>query len=65
VVFDKTHKKCPAMGQQCGYCKKMNHYAKFCMAKEVHNLQEVEDSEQETEEESDQEEGEEDMSLFV
>jgi len=41
------------MGQQCGYCKKMYHYAKFCMAKEVHNLQEVEDLEQETEEESD------------
>ena len=35
------------------------------MAKDVHNLQEVEDSEQETEEESDQEEGEDDMSLFV
>ena len=50
--YDKTHKKCPAMGQQCGYCKKMYHYAKFCMAKEVHNLQ-VEDLEQETEEESD------------
>ena len=21
--YDKTHKKCPAMGQQCGLCKKI------------------------------------------
>ncbi|KAL9955782.1 hypothetical protein ACROYT_G037161 [Oculina patagonica] len=63
--YDKAHKKCPAMGQQCGYCKKMNHYAKFCMTKQVHKLQEAVDSEQETEEDSDQEESEEDPSLFV
>ena len=41
--YDRTHKKCPAMGQQCGFCKKMNHYSKLCRSKEVHNLQEVDD----------------------
>jgi len=35
------------------------------MAKQVHNLQESVDSEQETDEDSDQEESEEDSSLFV
>ena len=47
---DKTHKKCPAMGQQCGLCKKMNHYAKSWRSKEFHNLEEVEDSDPEEEE---------------
>ena len=55
----KTHKKCPAMGQQCGYCGKMNHFSKFCFAnKEVHQLQEASDSDQS----SDQDE---DNSLFL
>ena len=63
--YDKAHKKCPAIGQQCGYCKNMNHYSKFCMAKQVHNLRKAVDFEQETEEDSDQEESEEDSSLFV
>ena len=57
--YDKTHKKCPAMGQQCGLCKKMNHYAKFCRSKEVHNLEEVVDSDPE------EEESEEESPLFV
>lgn len=26
---DKTHKKCPAMGQWYSFCKKMNHYSKL------------------------------------
>ena len=25
--------KCPTIGQQCGYCKKMNHYERICRAK--------------------------------
>lgn len=37
----------------------------FCMAKQVHNLHEVRDSEQETEKDSDEEEGEEDPFLFI
>ena len=45
------------MEQQCGFCIKVNHYAKFCMSKEVHNLQEVEDS--------NCEESKDDSSLFV
>ena len=48
--YDKTHKKCPAMGQQCGLCKKMNHYAKSSRSKEFHYLEEVEDSDPEEEE---------------
>ena len=57
--YDKTHKKCPEVGQRCGLCKKMNHYAKFCRSKEVHNLKEVEDSDPE------EEESEEELPLFV
>ena len=57
--YDKTHKKCPAMGQQCGLCKKMNHYAKVCRSKEVYNLRTVEDSGPE------EEESEEELPLFV
>ena len=37
--FDNTDKKCPAMGQQCRYCKKINHYSKVCRSKEVHKKQ--------------------------
>ena len=37
----------------------MNHYAKFCRSKEVHNLEEVEDSDPE------EEESEEESPLFV
>jgi hypothetical protein len=37
--FDKNHQKCPAMGQQCRRCQKMNHYAKVCRAKPVNNVQ--------------------------
>ena len=62
--YDKAHKKCPAMGQQCRHCKKMNHFSKLCLSKEVHQLQEVADSDQETEGDSDEEECEDD-SLFV
>ena len=62
--YDKAHKKCPAMGQQCRHCKKMNHFSKLCLSKEVHQLQEVADSDQETEGDSDQEESE-DNSPFV
>ena len=62
--YDKAHKKCPAMGQQCRHCKKMNHFSKLCLSKEVHQLREVADSDQETEGDSDQEETEDD-SLFV
>ena len=60
--YDKAHKKCPAMGQQCRHCKKMNHFSKLCLSKEVHLV--VADSGQETEGDSDQEESEDD-SLFV
>jgi hypothetical protein len=28
-----TGKKCPANGQKCGKCHKMNHYAKMCFSK--------------------------------
>ena len=62
--YDKAHKKCPAMGQQCRHCRKMNHFSKLCLSKEVHQLQEVADSYQETEGDSDQEKSEDD-SLFV
>ena len=61
--YDKTHKKCPAMGQQCGYCKKMNHFSKVCLSKEVHQLQEVAETDTEPEGDSDHEES--DDSLFV
>ena len=47
------------MGQQCGLCKKVNHYAKFCRSKEVHNLEDVKDSGPE------EEENEEDLPFFV
>ena len=57
--YDKTHKKSPAMGQQCGLCKTMNHYAKFCRSKEVHNLEDVEDTGPE------EEESEKELPLFV
>ena len=62
--YDKAHKKCPAMGQQCRHCKKMNHFSKLCLSKEVHQLQEVAYSAQETEGDSDEEECEDDL-LFV
>ena len=62
--YDKAHNKCPAMGQQCRHCKKMNHFSKLCLLKEVHQLQEVADSDHETEGDSDHEETEHD-SLFV
>ena len=42
----------------------MNHFSKLCLSKEVHQLQEVADYDQETEGDSDQEESEDD-SLFV
>ena len=62
--YDKTHKKCPAMGQECGYCKKMNHFSKLCLSKEVHQLQEVAETNTEPEGDSDHEESEDD-SLFL
>ena len=62
--YDKLHKKCPVMGQQCGYCKKMNHFSKVCLSKEVHQLQEVAETDTEPEGDSDHEESEDD-SLFV
>ena len=37
--LDKNHQKCPAMGQQCRRCQKMNHFAKVCRAKLVNNVQ--------------------------
>ena len=58
--YDKTRKKCPAMEQQCGYCKKMNHFSKVCLSKEVHQLQEVTETDTEPEGDSDHEESEED-----
>ena len=42
----------------------MNHFSKLCLSKEVYQLQEVADSDQETEGDSDQEESEDD-SPFV
>ena len=42
--YNKTHRKCPAMGQQCNFCKKMNHYSKLCRSRQVHHLQEEDDS---------------------
>ena len=42
--YDKTHNNCPAMGQQRSFCKKMNHYSKLCRSKQVHHLQEEDDS---------------------
>ena len=39
--YGKTHKKCPAMGQQCALCKKMNHYVKSCRSKEFHYLEDI------------------------
>ena len=41
---NKTHRKCPAMGQQCSFSKKMNHYSKLCRSRQVHHLQEEDDS---------------------
>ena len=38
--YDKTHRNCPAMGRQCSFCKKINHYSKLCRSKQVHHLQE-------------------------
>ena len=32
------------MGQQRSFFKKMNHYSKFCRSKQVHHLQEEDDS---------------------
>lgn len=37
--YNKTHRKCPAMGQQYSFCKKMNHYSKVCRSRQVHHLQ--------------------------
>ena len=52
------------MGQQCGYCKKMNHFLKVCLSKEVYQLHEVAKTDTEPERDSDHEESEDD-SLFV
>ena len=52
------------MGQQCGYCKKMNHFSKVCLSKEFHQLQEVAEADTEPERDSDHEESEDDP-LFV
>ena len=60
--YDKAYKKCPAMGQQCRHCKKMNHFSKLCLSKEVHLVEA--DSDQETDGESHEEESE-DESLYV
>ena len=53
------------MGQQCRHCKKINHFSKLCLSREVHQLQEVAVSDQETEEDSDQEESEVARCLFT
>ena len=49
--------------------KKMNHFSKLCLAKNVHQLQELADSDQETEGDPHQEESEDDsfqkMSNFM
>ena len=42
--YNKTHRKYPAMGQQCSFCKKMNHCSKLCRSRQVHHLQEEDDS---------------------
>ena len=41
---NKTHRKCPAMGQQCSFSKKMNRYSKLCRSRQMHHLQEEDDS---------------------
>ena len=41
--YDKTRRKCPAMGQQCSFCKKMKHYSKLCRSRQVHHLREEDD----------------------
>ena len=43
--YSRSH-KCPAKGKQCSKCRKMNHFAKMCKSKVVHELEtksEVED----------------------
>ena len=40
--------KCPAKGKTCSKCKKMNHFAKRCFTKNVHNI----DNESETDSDS-------------
>ena len=40
----KPRSKCPAMGQQCSFCEKMNLYFKLCRSRQVHHLQEEDDS---------------------
>ena len=42
--YNKTHRQCPAMGQQCSFCKNMNHYSKLRRSRQVHHLQEEGDS---------------------
>ena len=49
--YDKAHKKCPAMGQQCRLCKKMNHFSKLFLSKEVH-LVVVDSDQKESEDDS-------------
>ena len=44
--------KCPANGQKCSNCKKMNHFAKACMSKKV-TMGKVVDSDSDTSDDSD------------
>ncbi|KAK2704438.1 hypothetical protein QYM36_016737 [Artemia franciscana] len=36
--YSRSH-KCPAKGKQCSKCRKMNHFAKMCKSKVVHELE--------------------------
>ena len=42
--YDKSHTNCPAKGQRCNNCKKMNHFSKVCRARKMHSLAEAEES---------------------
>ena len=54
----------PSNGATVQTLQKMNYFLKLCLLKEVHQLQEVANSDQETERDSDQEESKDDL-LFV
>lgn len=48
-TYEHEYNKCPAMGQRCTKCNKLNHYAKACKSKEVHVVGEEADEENEEE----------------
>lgn len=45
--YDKSHRKCPAVGNRCNFCNGINHFSKVCRKKSRTNVvQEVSSSDE-------------------